>query len=303
MSDTAKLTPNNDDITRISSLDKTSAESAESAETDELDSNGEDYEVVSEAMIATARSLDGVRRWEPTKDSPEALALQKLEKDFERRVVVINENKTVETFKLALDADGTAGHRWEDAKDILCADGGKVLKKAMKLQGGGRLIGFYPNGDIAIVDGGIEGVGIEPVIFIVDSEGKVLHTVTKDMPNRAQLMQDARKQKEGMQFANYWEIRKETDNAGFHLALGAPPPQKKGLVAAAEAVTGAFYSVSGDKNLLIESILECGDVSETSCVRVVYFDPKDQATGIRNGNPSSREAVRGAVRWLRGKKA
>ncbi|MFA4814697.1 MAG: hypothetical protein WC924_03480 [Candidatus Gracilibacteria bacterium] len=224
--------------------------------------------------------------------SPEALCLAQLKEDFDGGIVVVSEEGDVDAYKAAKEATPTAGQSWEAIKVRLFAKGGELLKKAAALQGRGRLVGVYSNGELAIRDR-----GTEPVIYATP-KGGALTAITMDTPNREAVMQQIR-DGEG-EFADYWEIRQAVNGAGYHLPPDSPEYVKKGLVAASEAVSGEDYVRSTNGTDWRSAILECGNVSRSSAVRVVDFDPNLQFTDVNHDNPVHRDVDRGAVRWLRG---
>lgn len=228
----------------------------------------------------------------PIELTPEVLAecLAGLEGDYKRGIVVVDETKGVNDFKAALSKDKTAGTPWGTIKEKLEADDGKFLKKAAQLQGKGTLIGMYPDGELCIKDR-----GNEPVIY-ANLHGQNIE-ITTDTPNRAELMQ--RITEEG-QFADYWKIRSAVLGKGLELPPDSPNYEKKGVVAAAEAVTGEDFVRSADGKQWRSAILECGDVSRSLLVRVVTFDPYTWDARVRNDYPWSRTDRRGAVRVLKG---
>lgn len=229
----------------------------------------------------------------PIELTPEVLAecLAGLERDYERGIVVVDETKGLDDFRAALKEDKTAGTPWPTIKEKLEADDGKLLKEAAKLQGKGTLIGVYPDGKLCIKDR-----GTEPVIFAT-LEGKKIE-ITTDTPNRDELMQ--RVAKEG-QFADYWEIRSAVHGKGLELPPDSPNYEKEGVVAAAEAVTGQDFVLRSAKGKEWRSaVLECGDVSTSSAVRVMRFIPNVGNTCVDTDYPERRSDFHGAVRVLRG---
>jgi len=79
-----------------------------------------------------------------------------------------------------------------------------------------------------------------------------------------------------------------------------PKYEKKGFVAAVEAVTGEDFVRSANGKDYRSAILECGDMSRSSVVRVVFFFPVHGRAGVYDGDPRNRLVYRGAVRVLRG---
>ena len=228
----------------------------------------------------------------PIEITPEVLAecLAGLERDYERGIVEVDETKGVDHFRDALSEDKTAGTPWATIKEKLEADDGESLKEAAKLQGKGTLIGVYPDGKLCIKDR-----GNEPVIHAT-LDGKQIE-ITTDTPNRDELMQ--RVVSEG-QFADYWEIRSAVHGKGLELPPYSPGYEKKGVVAATEAVTGEDFVRSVDGKSWKSAVLECGNVSRSSDVRVVNFFPTAGRAIIDVGRPEFQRARRGAVRVLRG---
>lgn len=227
----------------------------------------------------------------PIELTPEVLAacLAGLETDYKRGIVVVDGTKGVDDFKDALKRDKTAGTLWKTIQGKLEADDSRLLKEAAKLQGRGTLIGVYPDGKLCIKDR-----GNEPVIFAT-LDGEHIE-ITTDTPNRAELME--RVKREG-QFADYWEIRNAVRGKDLELPPDCPDYEKKGIVAAAEAVGEDFVrSANGEEYR--SAVLECGDVAESSAVRVVAFDPNFGYAFVGHVYPESRVGGRGAVRVLRG---
>lgn len=228
----------------------------------------------------------------PIELTPEVLAecLAGLEKDYKRGIVVVDETKGVDHFRVALRKDKTAGTPWQTIKEKLETDNGKLLKEAAKLQGKGTLIGVYRDGELCIKDR-----GNEPVIYA--TLGRKQIKITTDTPNRAELM---KKVKEEGQFADYWEIRSAVRRDKLALPPDAPDYEKRGVVAADEAVTGEDFVRSANGNEWRSAILECGNVSRSSNVRVVDFYPHRGPTYVHSDYPLYRYVSRGAVRVLRG---
>lgn len=224
--------------------------------------------------------------------TPEVLAecLAGLESDYKRGIVVVDDKGTVADFKAALKRDKTAGISWKQMQERLIANDSALLKKAAELQGKGTLIGVYLDGEPCIKDR-----GNEPVIYGKDKEGRPVK-ITTDTPDRSEVMRNVAS--EG-QFADYWEIRSAVHAEGFELPLDSPNFEKKGFVAAVEAVTGQNFIRSTNSNEWRSAILECGDVSRYSDVRVVFFSSSDsKGAYVRDDDPENR-SVRGAVRVLR----
>ena len=87
---------------------------------------------------------------------------------------------------------------------------------------------------------------------------------------------------------------------GFTVPEDSPGHEKKGIVAAVEAVSGnPFVRSSNGKEWRI-AILDCGNVSRSASVRVVGFLPYDGGASVGNDGPDYQVDFRGAVRVLRG---
>jgi hypothetical protein len=150
---------------------------------------------------------------------------------------------------------------------------------------GACLVGVYKNGELAIRQRSSEIVNA-----IVAKEGQL----------RLAFHPEAKLQ-EGEQWTKAVEIRRAVEAAGFHVPADAPDCNKKGLVAASEAVTGADYVASPNRDEYRDAILECPDnVADNARVRVVYFDPDRGDAGVYGGYARDRVGIRGAVLWLRG---
>lgn len=231
--------------------------------------------------------------------SPEMLqvCLRGLESDFNRGIVVIDENAEVEAYQATLEKDRTARTTWEVVQERLLANDSALLKKAATMQGQGELIGVFQNGELCIIDRGDKDGNREPVIIAFDAENNRI-TITSDTPDRANAMGAITGN--GGKFADYWEIREAVMEDGFTLPPDSPAYEKKGIVAAAEALSGKPFVRSENGEEWRSAILECGNVSRDADVRVVRFYPKPGLAYVSYIGPCRRHAFRGAVRVLRG---
>lgn len=242
-------------------------------------------------------SEDTFERPDASQEISLGLCLKGLEVDFKRGIVMIDENEGVEKHQAAFEKDRTAGTTWEALKERLLANESHLLKKATTMQGQGELIGVFKNGELCIIDRSDENGNREPVMTAFDAQNNRI-TITTDTPNRVNILRS--NTENGGRFANYWEIRDAVIKDGFTLPPDSPSYEKKGIVAAIEAVTGNAFIRSNNGQHYREAILECGDVSKDCSVRVVYFRPRYGRPRIHAIIPSYRSGVRGAVRVLRG---
>lgn len=233
-----------------------------------------------------------------TELSPEilGLCLKGLESDFKRGIVAIDENSDAEAYETALEADRSAGTTWEAAQERLLANDSALLKKAATMQGKGELIGVFKNGELCIVDRADTNGNREPVITAFDAENNRI-TITTDTPDRANTMKNIA---ESGKFANYWEILRAVTEAGFTVPQDSPEYEKKGIVAAVEAVSGNPFVRSQNGKEWRSAILDCGNVSRSAFVRVVSFNPNFENALVIHAYPCYRNDNSGAVRVLRG---
>lgn len=235
----------------------------------------------------------------------ERACLESMRQDFDRGIVLIDDNADKNAYQAALKEDKTAGQSWETVQGRLLANEASLLKEAVelsKLTGdqegkGACLVGVYENGELAIRQRSSEIVNA-----IVNKKGELRLSFHPE----AQL-------EEGEQWAKAVEIVRAVKVAGYHVPADAPDRKKRGLVVASEAVTGADYVASPNKDEWRDAMLECPDnVSDSANVRVVYLYPNFGYAGIGNGYANRRYAGicdddaynrngdRGAVLWLRG---
>lgn len=250
----------------------------------------------------------------PAELAPEVLAqcLAGLEVDYKRGIVVIDDGKTVEEFKAALVQDRTAGNTWETVKARLLANDKALLKRAAKMQGGGELIGVDLAGKLVIVSRGDGKGNREPERYAfrknqvgaIDGkrrpkQGEIPILINTDTPNREGLMCEIGKL--GL-WANYWEIRDAVHAEGLDIPPDAADDEKRGIVAAVEAVTGKSFVCGANKRTteLRGAILDCGDTPRFENVRIVQFAPLYGHAYVRSVRPWCRNRNHGAVRVLRG---
>ena len=214
----------------------------------------------------------------------ERACLEAMREDFARGIVQIDENADKDGYRAALKQDKTAGQSWEAVQGRLLANEASLLKKAVelsKLTGdqegkGACLVGVYENGELAIRQRSSEIVNA-----IVNKKGELRLAFHPE----AQL-------EEGEQCAKA---------VGYHVPADAPDYNKRGLVAASEAVTGEDYVASPNRNAWREAMLECPDnVSDDADVRVVDFSPDRGNANVYSADADFRDDFRGAVLWLRG---
>lgn len=265
------------------------------------DATVDDLGTDSDAMISTVQDEAAKRAQltvaanpESTELSPEVLeaCLEGLEGDFERGIVVIDEEKSVDDYRFTLQQNKTAGSTWETIEEKLLTNNSTLLKKAAEMQGKGTLIGVYPNGELCILDR-----GFEPVITAFDAEENRI-TITTDTPNREAVMRDVA---ENGKFGDYWEIRQAAIEDGYTVPANLPDHKKKGIVAAVEAVTSVPFVKSENREESRRSaILDCGDVSRDTSVHAVNFYSNEGRAHVGYASPRNRLSFRGAVRVLRG---
>lgn len=239
-----------------------------------------------------------------------AECLKRLEVDYNRGIVVVNDKGTVDDFKAALKKDKTAGTSLEQVRTRLSANNYTLLKKTVRMQGGGELIGVDTKGELVIISRADKQGNREPERFGFGEAqiegsgdqrkpkaGEKPILINTDTPDREALMTEIGKS--GL-FADYWERRNAVHADGFTLPPDSHDREKKGIVAAVEAVTGGDFVRSANGDEWRSADLDCGDVPKSANVRVVYFDPADECADVHYDSPKSRSAQRGAVRVLRG---
>ena len=227
----------------------------------------------------------------------ERACLEAMKVDFKRGIVVIDEDAGVEAYQSTLETSRTAGTTWEVVQARLLVNEGALLKKAATMQGKGELIGVFKGGELCIIDRADRDGNREPVITAFDAENNRI-VITSDTPDRVNAMGAITGN--GGKFADYWEIRRAVREDGFTLPPDSPKYEKKGIVAAAEALSGKPFVRSENGKDWRSAILECGDVSRDAPVRVVHFYPDRGYAFVRYAYPGDRSGRRGAVRVLRG---
>ncbi len=234
--------------------------------------------------------------------SPEILddCLKGLEQDFYKRgIVVINKDGYVDSFKSQLEKNRSAGTNWKTIKERLLANDKKLLKKASTMQRKGELIGVFENGELCIVDRSGYNGHREPVYMDFDAQ-KNLIIRTLDTPYEERASQDT-----SGGGANYFEIREAVIKDGFTLPDASEyGEEKRGIVAAVEAVSGKPFVSHECENYSICVPLEYGDYSdwerrpqnERNVSMVKFYGRGD--TVIEHENPFKRWGM--VVRVLRG---
>lgn len=251
------------------------------------------------AGLATAIKKGIVKAGEPVAlvegterlDERLSACLEQLRRDFDRGIVLIDDETTPEQYAVALKADKTAGQKWETLEARLRANGAELLKKAAAMPEGACLIGVYPDGTLAIRQRSREIMNAR-----WDSKGELRllpHAEAVALPN-------------GGEWGKAGEIVRAVREAGYILPADPRAYEKKGLVAASEAVMGGNYVESPvtsnprDREWR-SAMLECPEtVSDSALVRVVDFDPFYQKARVDRGVARTRVDARGAVLWLRG---
>lgn len=237
-------------------------------------------------------SVESINHLNNRELSPEELkCMVNLKADFDRGIVVILDDKGIDLHKNAFEKDRRAGMEWEkDIKQRLMANDCALLKKAVKMPGGAELIGVYPDGSLCMISRNNDKYGNrEPVIIAFDCSGNRL-IITTDTPDREVVIKNI-SSGQG-RFANYWEIREAVHENDYTLPIDIKDLTKVGLIASAEVVTSKPFIGNMDK----EVVLECGDVSRSDCINILYFDPGQRGTLVYSGGvPCHTRARRGAV--------
>ncbi|QQR84161.1 hypothetical protein IPJ72_03160 [Candidatus Peregrinibacteria bacterium] len=223
----------------------------------------------------------------------EKACLESMRQDFDRGIVQIDDNADEDAYQASLKQDKTAGQSWEAVQGRLLANETALLKKAVELSQltgdkagkGACLVGVYENGELAIRQRSQEIVNAR---WNDRGELKLL------------FHPDAMAQESG-QWAKAVEIVRAVKAAGYHVPADAGH-KKKGLIAASEAVTGADYVASPNRNERRWAMLECPDdiTSYYAHVDVVDFFPSYGYARVTSECAGSRRNDRGAVLWLRG---
>jgi len=218
--------------------------------------------------------------------------LEQMRQDFERGIVIIDEEGTSETYARALKTDKTAGQKWETLKARFLANGAELLKKAAAMPEGACLIGVYSDGTLAIRQRSRE----------------IVNVVRKDIKGEFVLLPHAEAMAlpKSRIFAKATEIVKAVEDAGYHVPADPVYRDKKGLVAASEVVMGGNYvesPVTADPSAREwrSAMVKCDPhVLDGTFVRVVDFEPIDSETYVYDDVAHARNCLRGAVLWLRG---
>ncbi|MFA5842816.1 MAG: hypothetical protein WC882_04075 [Candidatus Gracilibacteria bacterium] len=220
--------------------------------------------------------------------------LEQLRKDFDRGIVKIDDEATLEDYTKALKADKTAGQKWETLEARLRANGADLLKKAAAMPEGACFIGVHADGTLAIRQRSREIVNV-----VITKEGQSV------LLPHAEVEQYVSAQ-EGRQYAKAVEIVRGVEANGYCVPADSPNYEKKGLVAASDVVMGGNYVESPvtrnpqDREWR-SSMLKCPDnTPDSAFVRVVDFDPNAQEASVTSDYARNRVDRRGAVLWLRG---
>lgn len=247
--------------------------------------------------FATAGDLESTERL----DEPERACLNAMKQDFDRGIVLIDESAGGSAYKQALQKDKNAGQTWEAIQGRLLANEATLLKKAVelsKLTGdqegkGAILVGVYGNGELAIRQRSQEIVNARWTKDWKDGES--------DKGDLRLLFHPEATAQEKGRWAKPVEIVRAVKAAGYHVSADAPDHNKKGPVAAFEAVTGSYYVMSPNGRDYREAILECpDDLADEDLVRIVSFFPGLRPSLVDDGNAYGRGDLRGAMLWLRG---
>ena len=239
----------------------------------------------------------------------ERACLESMKKDFDRGIVLVDPRDedgnliamNDVAFKGALEKDKTAGQSWETVQGRLLANEAALLKKAVELSQltgdkegkGACLVGVYENGELAIKQRTQEIVNARWERDWNDGES--------DTGELKLLFHPEAIAQETGRWAKAVEILRAVKAAGYHVPADAPDYNKRGLVAACEAVTGADYVASPNRDELRDAMLECpDDVADKARVRVVLFNPDVGGAYVSGGGAYARGGVRGVVLWLRG---
>jgi len=219
--------------------------------------------------------------------------LDAMRQDFDRGIVLIDDNADSAQYDEALSSDKTAGQAWEAVEARLLANDAALLRKAAELPEGGCLIGVYSNGELAIRQRSQEIVNARWTKEWQD--GDVDKGELQLLPHAEAMA------KETGRWAKAVEILSAVRAEGFHVPADSPDYSKKGLVAASEVVMKGDYVRSPNGDEWRSAILECrDDVADDEYVRVVYFGHASGYAFVYFGNAYYRHDVRGAVLWLRG---
>lgn len=161
-----------------------------------------------------------------------------LGQDFFRGIVVIGFNTTREEFRIVLQKDKTVGVKWNDCVKKLEANDNSLLKKAAAMQGGGQLIGVYPDGRLCIKDR-----GNEPVTYGYNCT-KIFGDAQVDFASKELLVP-----------LSCLEILNIVKSAGYTLPFYFEDCQEVGIIPAIEAVTGAPYVGKGENEAWRSAVL------------------------------------------------
>lgn len=217
--------------------------------------------------------------------------LEQLRTDFDRGIVKIDEEATLEDYTRALEADKTAGQKWETLEARLRANGAALLKKAAAMPEGACLIGVHADGAPAIRQRSREIVNV-----VITNKGQSVLLPHAEAVKHVQT--------QGGKYAKAVEIVQGVEANGYRVPADSPNYEKKGFVAASDVVMGGNYVESPvtenpqDREWR-SAMLKCPDNTlDSAYVRVVYFNPYDQKACVDNGFANRRDVYRGAVLWL-----
>ncbi|MFA6023899.1 MAG: hypothetical protein WC777_01635 [Candidatus Gracilibacteria bacterium] len=253
---------------------------------------GESQDADTDEGVSAEASGD-VEGSEERLDERLAACLEELRRDFDRGIVLIDENAGPTDYTRALRLDKTAGQKWETLKVRLLAKGAELLKKAAAMPGGACLVGVYENGELAIRQRSQDIMSARWTKMWID--GSSDKGELRLLPYaEAKALPDGR-------WAKPAEIIQAVKAAGYHAPVYPGELEKKGLVAASEVVTGGHYVMSPDGDGRRSAIFECDeDIDDESMVYTVAFHPENRGTVVLKSSAFRRLDHCGAVLWLRG---
>lgn len=250
-----------------------------------------------EARAMEALTVEGLAVAEELVEAELLPLLRNLAADFNRGIVVIDETAGRENFREALNCDLHAGFNWKQIQNRLLVDKAALLRRAASLQGGGELIGVYPDGQLCLIDRADANGDREPVIVAFNPDGERIN-IAADSPNREKLL--ASIAKNGGRFANSGEIGRAVREDGFALPPDLPGYEKIGLVAAVEVVSGRPFVSSKGGESPRKAVLTKGQMITGVSQRAIVFTPEYSQTHVGSLLNLVRNRNWGAVRVLRG---
>jgi hypothetical protein len=208
-------------------------------------------------------------------------------------IACIGETKTVEEYKKELQVDRRAGQTLSQIETKLTGNKAFLLRQTVAM-GGGRLIGVYDSGELAIKQS-------DPNI----TNFRWTKTWRTGPPPKGELKLYSHRdalQLPGVspgRWANYDEIEEWIVEHAYYLPHAPHLQFKTGLVAAAEAVTGQNYIENTNGKVCHALITGPRDAYNRSYRPTVYNHPENGETGLDWSRRVKRDVSNGTILWVK----